>query len=76
MNAKQAREIAESQLSISAQKQYNSIKHKIEIAAKNGDTQMHTYDELIKGVKRKLTEEGFTVDDTMDRNEICNTIYW
>jgi len=76
MNAQEARIASQNKLSDAATIQYDKIMKQIESAADQGKFQIFTYEALVTGVKYQLVKEGFVVDDTMDRNEICNTISW
>lgn len=75
MNAQQAREAAKVKTP-TAIKQYSYIQYLIEKAAGQGDREIFTYESLVKGVLEMLQKDGFKVDQTMDRNDICNSISW
>ena len=77
MNAKEARERANSLTNTKAEKQYNEIQRLIEDAVKRSTFETYYYESLLPAVHTKLVNEGFDISDYFDqRDGTTVTISW
>ena len=76
MRAIEAREKALSVINDSIRYQLKEIYTRIIDAVGRGEFKTYYYEYLLEGVKKKLQEDGYSVEECDLRNEVTITISW